>query len=93
MAFTSLSSPSAASLVSNFDDTNSATSARTVSAVSPPLGQDPSASFVSESQILLPSFRVAIPTVMDQQALMSSIAAIYDRLDVKNDVMDNYRSL
>ena len=96
MVSTASSSPSATSHVSNLDEPNSVVSARTVAAsvsMSPPLGQEPFASFVSESRILHPSTRVDFPSVMNQQTLVSSIAALYERLDAQTAVVDSLCSL
>ena len=96
MVFAPSSSPCVTSPVSNLDHPNSVVSARTVAAsdsMSPPLGQEPSVSLVFEFRILFPSTRVNFPSVMDQQTLTSSIAALYDRLDAQTAVVNSYRSL
>ena len=59
--------------------------------MSPPSGHQPPTNFVFESQILLLS-RVDFPSMMDQQALVSSIAALYDHMDAQTAVVDMYRS-
>ena len=96
MVSTPYSFRSTVSFISNLDDTNPVTSAHKVAASEPmssPLGQDPSASVVSESRILLFSTRMDFPPMMDQQTCMSSIAALYDRLDAQTAVVGSYRSL
>ena len=61
--------------------------------MSPPLGLGPSASFVFEFRNLLSSIRVEFPSDLDQQTLVPSITALYNRLDAQSAVVDSYLSL
>ena len=61
--------------------------------MSPPLGQEPSAQLRLRILDPAPFHSVDFTPVMDQQTLISSVAALYDRLDAQSDVIDSYRFL